>query len=476
MSNILQNKEIPYLSFSRRLFSNSRQELIPFLGAGVSISGRTFDETKLSPKFPKPEAVTKVADELGLTNQARTFLEVAVLLACVLQDAQQSTTEINEEKFFEHLQGARYPPSGGELARLFSNLSQYSTLKSVVSELGRILPLSDLDSDEKNQILMLKLLSRVTGIGNPPDPLASITSYYETQMGRRYLWEDLSAVISRKIETTGTHLLVAEAARYSLENERALDYLIVTTNYDCLMEKALDDLGVPYIAIVTRKSDQKVVVRLSESIPDARKLEDDFSNQYPDKFMIRKPRNLGSLAIIYKIHGCLNPKATIEDDGIVISDSDYVNYISQMTNHGTIPVYISDLMREKPFLFLGYSLRDWNVRSIWETMRKKRDPDVNQPDFSVTKFVADYEKVFLQRNNVTVFNTDLNSFVKGIILSLPESIINHVAPYFPEPMLKALVPDLPDSVIKDILPRLAATVREGVLPLLKDALREELTS
>jgi hypothetical protein len=199
------------------------------------------------------------------------------------------------------------------------------------------------------------------------------------------------------------------------------DYLIITSNYDCLMEEALDKLGVPYAVLVTRKRDQKVILRLSQAIPNAERLIERYSEKtFPSNFTLSKPL---STVIIYKIHGCLSPELKETDDGVVISDSDYVNYISQMsTNAGVIPAHVTSLMENKAFLFLGYSLSDWNVRSIFETVKTKRSLTRSVRDFAVMYRVGEYEKVFFDKNNIQIIKADLNSYVEGIKKSLPDDL------------------------------------------------------
>jgi SIR2-like protein len=128
--------------------------------------------------------------------------------------------------------------------------------------------------------------------------------------------------------------------------------------------------------------------------------------------------------VIYKIHGCLYPKLKREEaDGVIISDNDYVSYIKQMgKGSSVIPSNVNTLINNKPFVFLGYSLNDWNIRSSFETMREKRSQFGGVQDFSVMYDVGEYEEVFFQRNDILIFKTDLNSFVDGIINALPEAV------------------------------------------------------
>jgi len=451
MFGIKENDEIPYADQAGKLFNHDagqlnaggKQLIIPFLGAGVSISSRKPNQPPVA-KNLEPDKLGSIFQQLGLNDQTKVFqeileltcrqlegrtkafMEIAVLLACMMQEKEKQLAATNQDVLSELRKGA-YPPSAGELASLFSQLANYTTFNSTIRQLRKNFPGYTFTADEKEQIEALRLLAKVTGIANPPDMLTSITSYYESISGRQSLWNNLSSVIALKKETTPTHKLIARAAKYHLSQKRALDYLIITTNYDCLMEEALDELDVPYAVLLTRKSDQKVVVRFSEKVSDYDWLNDlnkgGNDGNFANGFVLQKG-DLRNVVVIYKIHGCLYQKLKLEEaDGIIISDNDYVNYIKQMgKGNSLIPAYVNTLMNNKPFLFLGYSLNDWNIRSIFETMREKRSPSGGVQDFSVMKDIGEYEKVFFQRNEILIFKTDLNSFVGGILNNLPDDV------------------------------------------------------
>lgn len=440
MFKILNRDQIPYVDQAGRLFNltggqlndNCIQRIVPFLGAGVSISGR---QNALRSSIDNPASVNfeSIFQQLGFEGRAKVFLELAILLAYLMQSWEQSEQEHDAPRevdgdLLTKLQQDIYPPSAGELAKLFSHLANYSSFRDIVRRLRGKFPAHTFGAAEEQQVEALKLLASVTGIANPPDLLTSITSYFESVGDRDSLWKNLSSVISLKNTPTSTHKMLAAAAHRHLSQKRTLDYLIITTNYDCLMEKALDDLDVPYAVLLTRRSDQKVVVRFSEKIPDFAWLNDlnqgETGGNFANGFVLQKSGDLRNLVVIYKIHGCLYPKLKREEaDGVIISDNDYVNYIKQMGNgSNVIPSYVNTLMNNKPFLFLGYSLNDWNIRSIFETMREKRSQYGGVQDVSVMYEVGEFEEVFFQRNDILIFKTDLNSFVDGIVRSLPEDV------------------------------------------------------
>ena len=422
--DVRKGRDIPYEELAADMFPESAlqgQKFVPFLGAGVSISGRAFKPPpSLKPPLPKREEIDHALSSLNLTGKARTFAQMAILLAYLVQMVEQDGPPESSNAFLDRLKKEEFPPSAGELAELFSQRSHYSTFLRVNEGLRSLFPADLFTADEEAQLQMLQLLARVTRIANPPEALTSIASYFERLRGRKDLWELLQQVIGPKNIPTRTHRLLAEAAKFQLNQKGRRDFLIITTNYDTLMEKALDDLKVPYIVITTKKVDSKVLIRCSDQVEDGDGLKRDLSNdKFPEQFTLEKTQRV---VIIYKIHGCLHPDFGFDDEGLVVSDNDYVDYVSRMGSMGMIPSPVSNLMREKRLWFLGYSLSDWNVRSIYETVKKKSDPDRKNRDYSVMYSVGDCEGLFFEKNDITIFQASLNDFVDGILLGLPSRI------------------------------------------------------
>jgi hypothetical protein len=420
MAEIRSGREIPYDNLAADMFPESAlegQKFVPFLGAGVSISGRSFKPRLTLKSAPKRSDVDQALGALNLTGRARTFAEVAILLAFLIQAAEAEEVIEKPNALLDRLRKEDYPPSAGELTELFRQRSHYSTFLRIAGGLRTLFPADAITTSEDDQEQMLQLLAKITRIANPPEALTSIASYFESLEGRRDLWELMRDVIATKKTPTRTHKLLAEAARYHLNDKLAGDYLIITTNYDCLMETALDAVNVPYVVLTTRKGDPKVLIRCSQNVKDREVLRNRYWNKlYPSGFVLSKNQ---SLVILYKIHGCLHPDLTFEDEGLVISDNDYVDYVSQMSKIGIIPATVSELMRDKPLWFLGYSLSDWNVRSIYEAVKQKSDPDrKNIKDISVMYAVGDFEKLFFERNRITIFLASLNEFVDGVLAGL----------------------------------------------------------
>lgn len=90
-----------------------------------------------------------------------------------------------------------------------------------------------------------------------------------------------------------------------------------------------------------------------------------------------------------------------------------------MSKHeGAIPACVNDLLQGLPFLFLGYSLNDWNVRSIFDMVVERRGRGVQ--DYSVMYSFKKYEEVFFRKKQIIIIQSDLNAFAEGVTRHSPE--------------------------------------------------------
>jgi hypothetical protein len=123
--------------------------------------------------------------------------------------------------------------------------------------------------------------------------------------------------------------------------------MIVTTNYDRLLELALYSAGKdPFLTIYEPESERPTPV-----------LQSDPTEERP---------------LIFKMHGDLDRR-----DSIVITDEDYITFVQRMSEKDQlhpVPYPIRFRMMQWPTLFVGYSLRDYNLRLLFRTLRWRVDP------------------------------------------------------------------------------------------------------
>ncbi len=415
--DILKDDKIPMEDFAAKLFDESgEQKIIPFLGAGVSLSARPSKHTEESGFSPPAKtAIDRILSSLDLKSKvANDFIELAMGIALIM-DTLDKQKELKQggKNILQSLESNIYPPSATELAEMFSKLSKFSSFEQVVDNVKCLLP--EQPAHEKSDLLeMIKLLVKITEIVPSTEPLSSISNYYQAVSSRASLWDNLHRIFASKEEFTITHELIARSAKFYLDQNILKDYLIITTNYDCLMESALDALDIPY-AVLAMNRKGKIVVRFSK---DDEKLKKANPQSYPDKFFLTRAR---PMVVLYKIHGCLYKELDKDNDGIVITDDDYVDFISRMSkNEGAIPSYVGGLLQSLPFLFLGYSLNDWNVRSIFNMLVERRGKEDDVQDYSVMLSCNKYEEVFFRKNQIIIIQSDLNAFAKSVTNHAPE--------------------------------------------------------
>ena len=170
--------------------------------------------------------------------------------------------------------------------------------------------------------------------------------------------------------------------------------LIVTTNYDRLMERALAAEGRDYELIV----------------------------QPIDGFTARRQRELTeSLAahdklILYKLHGSFAEAGG--DEPLIISEEDYIGYlrIAGVKNKG-VPALVQEKIVDSTLLFLGYGLQDWDFRVIYKTLVEGLPPQKKRRSFAVqldpSPFWVDYWGS--DEKKVDIYNLDLYDFGKQLL-------------------------------------------------------------
>lgn len=182
--------------------------------------------------------------------------------------------------------------------------------------------------------------------------LMRVSLFIETTpgLGRKYL-----------IDSLDRHLRGEEANEKApspaVKMLAALPFKIfVTTNYDLLLESAL------------RKCDKDPVIVVYNPNPDE-------ATKIIDKDpTVQRP-------VLFKMHGDLR-----ESKAIVITDEDYITFVQRMSDKEQVhpvPRIIRERMTQWSTLFVGYSLRDYNLRLLLRTLRWRVDESVIPVSFAL---------------------------------------------------------------------------------------------
>ena len=300
--------------------------------------------------------------------------------------------------------GSPFPPSGKELADYLAGLSSFpGTYPHDWSDLSQIASFYSLRLGRKD------LNHRLRDIFLPPE----MKSF------------DASAVIAKGAEAGVTADAVPEPP---LTPHRVLakvkePMLIVTTNYDMLMEQALLEAG--------RTDFDIVVPSTNRSAANAMLVQKGFGANplFPKNDMeFRDMIDPSKRTVIFKMHGSVFPDPKF--DSFVITEDDYVSFLARMTaTSRIIPPILEDHFRGRSFLFLGYGLRDWNLRLLLQNLRAvlpaqpAPDHDDEQPEhWAIQYFPTQSDIALWQRRRVNIFHRDLHDFVETLAKKLGNGI------------------------------------------------------
>jgi hypothetical protein len=233
------------------------------------------------------------------------------------------------------------------------------------------------------------------------DDLAKVASFFVEASRRERLLERLHKIFDREFVPCDIHHYLASIAA---------PMLIVTTNYDTLLEQAFQKAGRPFDLIIhpTDRKDVEASVlwwKHGEAEPTA---------VPPNQLFI----DLKTTTVIYKMHGTVDRQLR-KWDSYVITEEDYVDFLSRMTGQTAVPAMFMRHFRTRNFLFLGYGLRDWNLRVVLKNLRAapagepaSRDDDEDESrSWAIQYKPSVLEKELWNARDIKIYDVDINEFV-----------------------------------------------------------------
>jgi SIR2-like domain len=273
----------------------------------------------------------------------------------------------------------RYLPNGAELAHALAERSRY--------------PLPD-DAD-----------------------LLRVSQYVDAVLGEKQLYRYLRAVLDADYPPTSLHRLLAGLPPL-LRERGSPQQLILTTNYDDALETAFADRGEEYDLVWYEAKKGSHLGKFIHRPPGGEATSIDRPNEYADL-------SLADRTVIMKLHGAFD-RGDAKLDSYVITEDHYIDYLSTGDIAVQIPITLRERMADSHFLFLGYSMRDWNLRVIlnriwgsqqldlksWAVQREPGSPGLSK-----------IEQVLWQdRGDVDLVYASLKEYVAGLAAQLPAAV------------------------------------------------------
>ena len=201
--------------------------------------------------------------------------------------------------------------------------------------------------------------------GDDASNLARVSLYAEHRINgsRESLVRELRKEIV-PVDSDGNRTIVPSPALRMLA---ALPFrIVITTNYDNLFETALNQVKARNGTLAPKYPLIKVYDPTRQGPPEIVPLDPS----------VNEP-------IVLKLHGDFS-----KPESIVITEEDYIVFIQRMSDLHLHPIHenIRARMKTWPVLFIGYSLKDYNLRLLFRTLRWNVDPANYPLCFSVDPY------------------------------------------------------------------------------------------
>jgi hypothetical protein len=336
---MMANAKISPLHWHMIVQGFARRQCVPFLGAGVNVASGS------SPGLPLGrELATKLLARLtGLQDFDPSLLDVRILVTELLAML------------------GKDPATDPRLLDLLANLqARNGNLDNMYKAL-----------DERKDLLQLRLAD-----------LARVALHMRIDGDVPALWDSIRQLLDEKHLTPSP--LLSSLAQLNAP-------LIVTTNYDGLMERALEGAGQPYFRLVQSRTGF---------------VGSDWTRVTDDLASTTDP-------ILYKLHGSFSdPVCSDGPAELIITEEDYIDFLPVLSkqNEGGVPNQIKQLMTTGTLLFLGYGLEDWDFRMIFRSLVESLPADSRRTSFAIQKDPSDFWVKFWDKKNVTIYDIDLYDF------------------------------------------------------------------
>jgi hypothetical protein len=341
----MPEKEIPDYTFIKEQLETGK--VIPFLGAAASLVGQSAS--------PKKQGDVATGKEGSITESG------------IEQDAIDpgATSSENAE-----------PSSVGKVSG--SNLRQ---VPPSASELAR-------------------LLADKTAVQDEAFDLATVAQYLKAVGGSGPLYDKLHKIFGCEYHPTPLHEYLAEVATN-------VPLLVITTNYDDIIEKAFHEVSHD---VVVHICDPKLGDRVFWH--QHRKENEVWTDSEPEKVIPNKIKklDLSKTSVIYKMHGAVDKRQPTRDQ-YVIAEDDYIDFLTRMSKNKAIPANFTEAFQFRHFLFLGYGLRDWNLRVILNRIQDNMGSASEFTSWAIQYQPTVLESRFWGRRDVQLFDLDLMEFV-----------------------------------------------------------------
>ncbi len=324
--------------------------------------------------------VNTLAQVLNPSNEHEHMQTIATVAQIFLNK------QMPAEAFISFCQNLLTAPATHQYAQIAGSIRKGRT----VLFLGSAVPSLYAAASGDEQVLAGKLAEEIQ-YQNFSGSLSSIAEYYQLAAGygRGSLVESLQKFLPQDMPTLQ---LYASLARIPTQ------VLLISAAYDNLLEKAFLAAGKPFVeiaSIIIPREDYKlgyVVMKYSDREGEHLCPQEELSTL----------DLLATYSVIYKLRGSCeeqhtNGKQQAWRDTLTLSESNYFAFAENASK--IIPDYLTRQLRDKEFLFIGFSPARWEDRLLAHALLLKR-PTYSELCYTLGKSSDPLQSVFWETRNV----------------------------------------------------------------------------
>jgi hypothetical protein len=254
------------------------------------------------------------------------------------------------------------------------------------------------------------LVERSEYPGALSDPLTKVAQYLEEiPADREYI---LSTVATRFCEQVNPEYESSLTKFLAGVPSAVIPRLIITTNYDTLVERVLEKRTIPYLVVShvlkgSRYAGRLLCYKSLQTPLDSSNIQT--RHQVEDQLIELNYQGVQPV-LLYKMNGTAWLRSgKVMLDSVVLTENDYIDFLAQDIL-SRIPDTILGLLRASRLLFLGYALEDWNFRVLLRKLQliQRQDKENLRRHWAFLLGADNVETRFWDKRGVNLYPVSLD--------------------------------------------------------------------